>query len=98
MKFNTLTSLSPIDGRYFEKTSELKEIFSEFGLIKYRVLVEVRWLQTMSANSQISEVVEFDAATSKILDAIVEDFSLEDAQAVKKIECTTNHDVKACLL
>lgn len=95
MKFNTLTSLSPIDGRYFEKTSELKEIFSEFGLIKYRVLVEVRWLQTMSANSQISEVAEFDAATSKILDAIAEDFSLEDAQAVKKIECTTNHDVKA---
>jgi adenylosuccinate lyase len=95
MKFNALTSISPIDGRYSEKTSELKGIFSEFGLIKYRVLVEVRWLQAMSANPQISEVPVFDGATNQLLDAIVENFSLEDAQAVKTIERTTNHDVKA---
>ena len=95
MKFNTLTSISPIDGRYADKTSDLKEIFSEFGLIKYRVLVEVRWLQAMSANAQISEVREFDTATNNTLDAIVNGFSLEDAEAVKTIERTTNHDVKA---
>ena len=95
MKFNALTSISPIDGRYFEKTSDLKEIFSEFGLIKYRVLVEVRWLQAMSSNPQIPEVPDFDSATNQSLDAIVENFSLEDAEAVKTIERTTNHDVKA---
>ena len=95
MKFNTLTSISPIDGRYADKISDIKEIFSEFGLIKYRVLVEVRWLQALSANPQIPEVPAFDGATNKLLDAIVEDFSLEDTEAVKTIECTTNHDVKA---
>jgi len=95
MKFNILTSISPIDGRYGDKTSDLKEIFSEFGLIKYRVLVEVRWLQAMSCNSQISEVVEFDGATNQALNDIVDNFSIEDAEAVKTIERTTNHDVKA---
>ena len=95
MKFNTLTSISPIDGRYGDKTSHLKVIFSEFGLIKYRILVEVRWLQAMSANPQILEVPIFNDATNKSLDAIVENFSLEDAEAVKTIERTTNHDVKA---
>jgi len=95
MKFNTLTAISPIDGRYGDKTSALKTIFSEFGLIKYRVLVEVRWLQAMSKNPQISEVGKFDEATNKFLKVIVDDFSLEDAQAVKNIERTTNHDVKA---
>ncbi|HIL21544.1 MAG TPA: adenylosuccinate lyase, partial [Candidatus Thioglobus sp.] len=95
MKFNTLTSISPIDGRYGDKTSDLKGIFSEFGLIKYRVLVEVRWLQAMSKNPLISEVGIFDEATNKFLNAIVDGFSLEDAEAVKNIERTTNHDVKA---
>lgn len=95
MKFNTLTSISPIDGRYGDKTSDLKDIFSEFGLIKYRVLVEIRWLQAMSENTQISEVGKFDEATNEFLNAIVDSFSLEDAEAVKTIECTTNHDVKA---
>ena len=95
MKFNTLTSISPIDGRYGDKTSDLKEIFSEFGLIKYRVLVEVRWLQAMSHNTSILEVDEFDDATNQALDNIVENFSIEDAEAVKTIERTTNHDVKA---
>ena len=95
MKFNTLTSISPIDGRYGDKTSDLKEIFSEFGLIKYRVLVEVRWLQAMSHNTSISEIGEFDDTTNQALDNIVENFSIEDAEAVKTIERTTNHDVKA---
>jgi adenylosuccinate lyase len=95
MKFNTLTSISPIDGRYSDKTSDLKNIFSEFGLIKYRVLVEVRWLQAMSNNPQISEVCEFDEMTNQYLNAIVDNFSLEDAEEVKDIERTTNHDVKA---
>jgi adenylosuccinate lyase len=95
MTFDTLTSISPIDGRYGDKTGPLKSIFSEFGLIKYRVLVEVRWLQAISMNSQISEVPEFSSESNAILSSITNNFSLEDAKAIKEIEKTTNHDVKA---
>ena len=95
MTFNNLTSISPIDGRYSDKTSPLKAIFSEFGLIKYRLLVEVRWLEAMSNNQLISEVPKFSPQSNAALLAIADNFSLEDAKSIKEIERTTNHDVKA---
>ena len=95
MTFDNLTSISPIDGRYSAKTGPLKAIFSEYGLIKYRLLVEVRWLEAMSKNSQISEVPEFSLKSKNVLSNIVDNFSLEDAKVIKEIEKTTNHDVKA---
>ncbi|MDC0598975.1 adenylosuccinate lyase [Candidatus Pseudothioglobus singularis] len=95
MTFDKLTSISPIDGRYSDKTAQLKTIFSEFGLIKYRLLVEVRWLEAMSNNSEISEVPLFSSEANKKLLAIADNFSLDDARAIKEIEKTTNHDVKA---
>ena len=95
MTFDTLTSISPIDGRYGDKTGPLKSIFSEFGLIKYRVLVEISWLQAVSMNSQISEVPKFSSKSNQFLSSIINNFSLEDAKAIKEIEKTTNHDVKA---
>ncbi len=95
MTFDNLTSISPIDGRYSDKTSPLKAIFSEFGLIKYRLLVEVRWLEAMSNNPHIPEVPTFSPQSNAALLAIAKNFSLDDAKAIKKIERTTNHDVKA---
>ena len=95
MTFDNLTSISPIDGRYSDKTSPLKAIFSEFGLIKYRLLVEVRWLEAMSNNQHISEVPKFSPQSNAALLAIADNFSLEDAKSIKEIERTTNHDVKA---
>ncbi|WP_062065565.1 adenylosuccinate lyase [Cellvibrio sp. OA-2007] len=96
--FNTLTALnavSPVDGRYGSKTIALRSIFSEFGLIRFRVEVEVRWLQQLSRLASVPEVPAFSAATNAVLDKIVSDFNEADAQAVKDIERTTNHDVKA---
>ena len=96
--FNTLTALnavSPVDGRYGSKTIALRSIFSEFGLIRFRVEVEVRWLQQLSRLAGVPEVPAFSAATNAVLDKIVTDFNEADAQAVKDIERTTNHDVKA---
>lgn len=95
MELNSLTALSPIDGRYADKTWELREIFSEYGLVRYRVQVEVRWLQALARHSQITEVPEFDEDANATLDRIVDAFNLEHAQRVKAIESTTNHDVKA---
>ena len=95
MELNALTAISPIDGRYFDKTNTLSEIFSEFGLIKYRVLIEVKWLQSMADNDGITEVGAFSQEAADFLTNIASNFSLADAQAVKEIECTTNHDVKA---
>ena len=95
MTFDNLTSISPIDGRYSDKTSPLKPIFSEFGLIKYRLLVEVRWLEAMSNNPNISEVPTFSPKSNEALLAIADNFSLDDAKSIKEIERTTNHDVKA---
>lgn len=95
MKLTELTAISPIDGRYFDKTKALRSIFSEFGLIKYRILIEVKWLQAMADNAGITEVPAFSQPAFKFLDDIVANFSLIDAQAVKTIERTTNHDVKA---
>jgi len=91
----TLTAISPIDGRYGNKVDSLRPIFSEYGLIRYRVEVEVRWLQALAAESKITEVPALTAEANAFLNAIVSDFSEADAQAVKDIEKTTNHDVKA---
>jgi adenylosuccinate lyase len=95
MELSALTAISPVDGRYGSKTSDLRPIFSEFGLTKYRVTVEVRWLQKLSATKAIEEVPAFSDAANQALDKIVSDFSEEDALRIKKIEATTNHDVKA---
>ena len=95
MDLNELTAISPADGRYGQKTSDLRPLFSEFGLIHHRVLVEVRWLQALANNDAISEVPAFDTHTSNLLDKIVENFSIDDAHRIKNIERTTNHDVKA---
>ena len=89
------TALTPLDGRYGSKVANLRPIFSEFGLIKYRSLVEVRWLQALSQQALIAEVPEFSAESNQALDAIIENFSVADAETVKGIEATTNHDVKA---
>ncbi len=95
MQLTELTAISPVDGRYGSKTTEYQSIFSEFGLIRHRVLVEVRWLKALAAEPAISEVPALSDEASALLDSIETDFSVEDAQRVKDIEKTTNHDVKA---
>ena len=95
MDLSSLTALSPVDGRYGSKTAELREFFSEYGLIKQRVLVEIRWLQALAAHNDIVEVPAFSDEANALLNGIVDGFSEEDAQAIKNIERTTNHDVKA---
>lgn len=92
---NTLTALSPIDGRYASKVDSLRPYLSEFGLLHARVTVEVRWLQTLANHADIHEIQPFSAATNERLDAIVANFSEADAMRIKDIERTTNHDVKA---
>jgi len=95
MTLNALTALSPLDGRYAAKVEGLRQHFSEFGLIRNRVRVEVEWLKALAADRRIAECPEFSAATVAELDAVVEGFSVSDAQAIKTIEARTNHDVKA---
>ena len=95
MELSGLTAVSPVDGRYGSKTAILRDIFSEFGLIKFRVQVEVRWLQKLAQTDGITEVPAFSAEANAHLDAIVTNFNEADAQRVKDIEATTNHDVKA---
>ena len=92
---SSLTAVSPIDGRYGGKTDMLRTIFSEFGLIRYRVMVEVRWLQQLSAHADITEVPHFSDSANAVLNGLVDNFTLEHAGRVKEIERTTNHDVKA---
>jgi len=95
MELSALTAISPLDGRYGSKTLPLRAVFSEFGLIRARVEVEIRWLQRLADHAEISEVPAFSDATQALLNSIVENFSEADAQRVKDIEATTNHDVKA---
>ncbi|MCP4595335.1 adenylosuccinate lyase [Neptuniibacter sp.] len=95
MELSALTAVSPVDGRYGSKTADLRDVFSEYGLIRFRVEVEVRWLQKLAAHPEISEVPPLSADANALLNSIVDDFCAEDAQAVKDIERTTNHDVKA---
>ena len=92
---STLTALSPIDGRYASKADSLRPWFSEFGLIRARVIVEVRWLQQLSKNPNIQEVPEFSAEANTFLNHLVDNFSESDAEWIKHKERTTNHDVKA---
>ena len=95
MELSSLTAISPIDGRYSSKCDALRDIFSEYGLLKYRVQVEVTWLKKLAACEGIPEVPELSAEASDFLDGIVKNFSINDAQRIKDIEKTTNHDVKA---
>ena len=90
-----LTAVSPIDGRYGSKTERLRSVFSEFGLIRYRVMVEVRWLQHLSKHPSVVEVPAFSDEANAVLNALVDNFTLEQAARIKEIERTTNHDVKA---
>lgn len=95
LPLDSLTAVSPIDGRYHDKTASLRNVFSEYGLIRARVEVEVRWLQKLAAHPGIPEVQAFSAEANAALNALVDHFGLEEARRVKEIERTTNHDVKA---
>ncbi|OAZ99202.1 adenylosuccinate lyase [Halomonas sp. G11] len=95
MQLSALTALSPVDGRYASKAAALREHFSEFGLIRARVIVEVRWLQRLAEHNQIVEVPPLSAQATAFLEELIRDFSVADAERIKDIERTTNHDVKA---
>ena len=95
MQLSALTALSPVDGRYASKAAALREHFSEFGLIRARVIVEVRWLQRLAEHNQIVEVPPLSAQATAFLEELIRDFSVADAERIKDIELTTNHDVKA---
>jgi adenylosuccinate lyase len=95
LDLSALTAVSPIDGRYGNKTDALRSVFSEFGLIRYRVMVEVRWLQHLANHPEIGEVPPFSDEANQLLNGLVDNFTLEQALRVKEIERTTNHDVKA---
>ncbi len=95
MKVTTLTALSPADGRYAEKVRALRDHFSEYALIRYRVLVEVRWLQWLADEPAIAELKPLSSVMKDVVNQLVDDFSTEDAERIKKIEARTNHDVKA---
>ena len=91
----SLTALSPLDGRYRNKVAVLAEYFSEFGLIRERIRVELAWLAALADEPGIAEIAPFSSAARALLAAAVTDFSVADAERVKAIERTTNHDVKA---
>ncbi|MDP8170547.1 adenylosuccinate lyase [Pasteurella skyensis] len=95
MELNSLTAVSPIDGRYQDKVVDLRSIFSEFGLIKFRVTVEIKWLQKLAETPAIQEVPTLSNESNQYLNQIIESFSVQDAQRIKEIERVTNHDVKA---
>ncbi|REG86766.1 adenylosuccinate lyase [Marinomonas pollencensis] len=95
MELTSLNAISPIDGRYGSKTNVLRRSVSEYGLLRMRVIVEVRWLQALAKHPQIIEVPALSDEASALLDQLADNFSEADAQAIKDIEKTTNHDVKA---
>ncbi|MGL4447544.1 MAG: adenylosuccinate lyase [Shewanella sp.] len=95
MDLSALTAISPVDGRYGSKTASLRGIFSEFGLTKYRVQVEINWLKLLADCPEITEVPPLSASAIALLDSIKDNFNEQDALRVKAIESTTNHDVKA---
>ena len=95
MQLSPLTAVSSVDGRYAGRTAGLRDIFSEYGLIRYRVIVEIRWFQALAASTDIPQVTNLSETANAYLDSLVEDFGLEAAKRVKAIEATTNHDVKA---
>jgi adenylosuccinate lyase len=95
MILTSLNAISPVDGRYHSKTTALQPYFSEFGLIRYRVIVEIRWLQRLAENPGIHEVHVLSPAADKFLDELIANFDEKEAAIVKNREKTTNHDVKA---
>ncbi|MGO2403862.1 adenylosuccinate lyase [Vibrio litoralis] len=95
MELSALTAVSPVDGRYGSKTIALRSIFSEYGLLKYRTIVEIRWLQKLAETAAIAEVPAFSDEANQYLNEIAANFSEDDANRIKTIERTTNHDVKA---
>ena len=95
MELSALTAISPVDGRYQNKTDVLRPIFSEYGLFRFRVLVEIEWLKKLSKNPNIKEIESFSASSILLLDNIKNNFSIDDAKQIKKIEKITNHDMKA---
>ena len=95
MQLSSLTAVSSVDGRYAGRTAGLREIFSEYGLIRYRVIVEIRWFQALAASADFPQVPPLSETANTFLDGLIDDFGLEAAQRVKAIEATTNHDVKA---
>ncbi len=95
MNLTPLTAISSLDGRYGDKTAELKPIFSEFGLMRFRVQVEIRWLQALAVQNDIEEVPALTDEANTLLNNITDNFSESDALRIKEIESTTNHDVKA---
>ena len=95
MELSALTAISPVDGRYQNKTDVLRPIFSEYGLFRFRVLVEIEWLKKLSKNSNIKEIESFSTSSVSLLDSIKNNFSIDDAKQIKKIEKITNHDMKA---
>lgn len=95
MKLTSLTALSPLDGRYADKLEPLRAYFSEFGLIRNRVRVEIEWLKALAAAPGLAEIGPFSVATVAELDSVVSTFTVADAAAIKSIEAVTNHDVKA---
>lgn len=95
MQLTKLTSLSPLDGRYADQIEELRPIFSEYGLMRTRLFVEIHWLKALATESAIQEITKFNPATEQFLDAIWQNFSEQDALQIKEIEKTTHHDLKA---
>ena len=96
MAADTIRALSPVDGRYASKVEPLRDIASEYGLIRYRILIEIRWLEVLAGSSEIGELPDLPDAIAERLARLVDAFDIEDARRVKAIEARTNHDVKAC--
>ena len=95
MNFTSLTALSPLDGRYADQLEPLRSVFSEYGLIKYRIKVELEWLKMLASEPGIEEIDAFSTTTLREIDDIVANFRIEHANEIKAIETRTNHDVKA---
>ena len=95
MTLSVLNALSPLDGRYYGKVDALRRHFSEYGLIRYRVLIELEWFKALAAEPGITEIAAFSDTTIALLDQIIEEFNEYDAEQIKAIEQRTNHDVKA---
>ena len=92
---SNICAISPIDGRYATKTEKFKDIFSEYGLIRNRIIVEIKWLESLCANDQVTHAKTLSTEAQKFLNSIIENFSYERADKIKEIEKTTNHDVKS---
>ncbi len=95
MQLNSLTAISPIDGRYAKKTLALRQHLSEYALIRTRIIVEIRWLQRLAETAEISEIAPLSDSANAWLQTLIDEFEVTDAERVKAIEQTTNHDVKA---